>query len=189
MNKKIYSPEELDLIEKSDLNSIVLDLQLRIKELEKFFEKIIKEKRGQKIKNKGGSITTEDKEMIKLFNENEKLRRKLEEQIKINNNNKIFLQSQERVIEKLSAQNFLNNKSNKIGTNLMTIQNNLNNPNSCRPESGFSNALTSPTNIITARTQSAKNKRIRPLTGMHNNSRLNNASPESRPATAQNFQK
>jgi hypothetical protein len=102
--KKIYTYEELEKIENNmELINIIFSFQQKIKEIENF---------NENIKNNIRKIVPpKDEEEIYKYNlldkENSNLRKKLEEQLKINFNNKMIMESQERIIERHNTNNFL----------------------------------------------------------------------------------
>lgn len=177
---KNYKIEELESMDKIDLMNVIHELQRSIKDFEQYLDGVKKDKRGLH-GNTGGK--TQDEEMIKLYKENEKLRRKLEEQVRVNKNNKISLHSQERMIEKLKGQNFINSKSGTASggffpkNDLKTATQNK----PYRPASPLSLAIASPANILSPsnrgnsvnpKNNSTSNK-FRPMTGRSANTFTN----------------
>ena len=101
--KKFYSFEDLEQLENKDFINIIFNLQQKLKEIDIFQEKIKNDIRKV--------VPAKDEEEIYQYNliekENSNLRKKLEEQLKVNFTNKVIIESQERMIERYNTNNFL----------------------------------------------------------------------------------
>jgi hypothetical protein len=106
LNSKVpaYSQEELGKFDKDALIGIVEDYQKKVDEMMGFYEKVKRYKRNMKTSIKD-TVDGQD-EYKRLCHELDRLKRKYEEQVKINNNNKILIESKDRVIDRYTAQGF-----------------------------------------------------------------------------------
>jgi len=161
-----YGQEDLENKEKGDLLKITTTLISKFNEISLFSDKIKQYKRKIPIKNE------EDlhKNNI-LTKENETLRKKLEEQIKkkkkVNFNNKIIMESQERIIERNNTNNFITKNVRPLTgfTDLYTQTN----------EKRLASATTKNTNLFRPSTgrpltsKDNKNTNFRPATSKDNN--------------------
>ena len=149
---KVYELEEINKMEKDKLNRILLEQQQKLINLQIFCDEVKKEKRHYTYKKEPNNINTGE-ELQNIYKKNDKLKKRIEDIMKINHNLKISNESQERVIEKLNAKNFIYQYS--------VVE------KSKRPESARTE-LNCGTNLPTMRnlsTRANSNIKFRPLSG------------------------
>jgi peptidoglycan hydrolase CwlO-like protein len=123
-----YSQEDLAKYEKNDLLRFIEDYKKSNDELLSFVAKVKRNKRTGMETVK--AVNGED-EYKRLCHELDRMRRKYEEMVKINNNNKILLESRDRVIERHTGQGFFSPKTQaSTGANFRPSS-------TARPFSGF----------------------------------------------------
>jgi hypothetical protein len=151
--KRMYNFEELEKFEGRELINIILGFQQKIKETNQFYDTI--KNNIRKV------VPPKDQEEEYKFNlldkENNNLRKKLEEQLKVNFNHKIIMESQERIIERYNTNNFLM-KNIRPATGL----------------TGFTDGVNSPNNKRTYSATTKNSVKFRPSTGRPLTSKENN---------------
>ncbi len=93
-NKILLSKENLDLMEKEEIINHCLDLNKRVNNIEDYVEKYAKYKRGYNVKE----FELTESHVSNLYEQIKRLTKNIDEQVDINNRNKIIIESQNRSI-------------------------------------------------------------------------------------------
>jgi hypothetical protein len=102
-NKILLNKENLDLMEKEEIINHCLDLNKRVNNIEDYVEKYAKYKRGYNIKE----FELTESHVANLYEQIKRLNKNIDEQVDINNRNKIIIESQNRTINNLKNENLL----------------------------------------------------------------------------------
>ena len=102
-NRIIISKESLDKMDKEEITKHCLDLNKRVNDIEDYMEKYAKYKKGFDVKE----FQLTESHVANLYEQIQKLNKNLDEQIEINNRNKIIIESQNRSITNLKNENLL----------------------------------------------------------------------------------
>lgn len=100
---QIKSNDEIEKLSQWELLDYCKSIHKIMQKVEDYANNYIKYKKGYDVKE----FEINEKYVNELCNKKEKLQRLLEEQVAINNKNKIIISSHERMIEKLNSENFL----------------------------------------------------------------------------------
>ena len=93
-NKILLTKENLDLMEKEEIINHCLDLNKRVNDIEDYVEKYAKYKRGYNVKE----FELTESHVSNLYEQIKRLTKNIDEQVDINNRNKIIIESQNRSI-------------------------------------------------------------------------------------------
>lgn len=153
-HEKIFSQikpnDEIEKLNQGELLDYCKSIHKIIQQIEDYANNYIKYKKGYNVKE----FEINEKYVNELYNKKEKLQRILEEQVSINNKNKIIISSHERMIEKLNSENFLlrNTLNSRMLNNKITYPYFADEKRSKRDNDGafrhtFSQKFHSPPNI------------------------------------------
>ena len=101
--KVLFSKEKLDKMEKEDIINHCLNLNKKVNEIENYFEKYTLYKKGYDVKE----FEYNEKHVENLYEKIRRLNKNIDEQVEINNKNKIIIESQNRSIINLKNENLL----------------------------------------------------------------------------------
>ena len=115
--KFIKKKEDLEAMSKESVIIHCLNLNNKVEEIENFLEKYTQYKRGFNIEQFENNINYKEKVISELNEKINKLKSKLDENIKLNYSNMKVINSQNRMIEKLQQEKLINNILNKNRNN------------------------------------------------------------------------
>ena len=103
ISEKIILKEDLDKMEKEEIINYCLEMNKRINNIEDYIEKYAQYKRGFNIKE----FELTESHVANLYDQIKRLNKNIDEQVDINNRNKIIIESQNRTINNLKNENLL----------------------------------------------------------------------------------
>ena len=103
ISEKVILKEDLDKMEKEEIINYCLEMNKRINNIEDYIEKYAQYKRGFNIKE----FELTESHVANLYDQIKRLNKNIDEQVDINNRNKIIIESQNRTINNLKNENLL----------------------------------------------------------------------------------